>query len=137
MNPLPRTLLTALAAGMLACSSGDSGTPVGPVLRTQNYTGSLDDPARCGCGNGIIQYTVDAFTAGTLQARATVQPADAGLVVRLLDSSFTNVLATARSSAGTATFTVPVAPATYRIQLTLAPETGPRQATYALAVTLP
>jgi hypothetical protein len=104
--------------------------------RTETFTGNLDDPTRCACANGINQYTVTVAANGKLDAVAVVQPSDAQLVVRLLDSTFNTVFATSTQSGNTARLTFDVTPATYRIQAFLRSD-GPRQATFTLAVTHP
>jgi hypothetical protein len=130
-----RGVLIGWALMVVACGSS-STSPTTPTLRTQTFNGSLDDPTRCTCGNGINQYTVEVGATGRLDAAATFQPADAALVVRLLDSSFNTVHAVSTRSGNTARLEFNVVPATYRMQVFLSSE-GPRQATFALTVTHP
>jgi hypothetical protein len=132
-----RLALVALTAMTLACSGGDD-TPTGPSRVTENFSGSLDDPTRCTCNNGVTngigQFTIQVANQGTVEAAATFQPADAALVVRLLDQTFNTVFVVSTRSGNTARFTHEAAPGTYRVQVFLASD-GPRQATYSVAVT--
>ena len=113
---------------------GDS--PTGPQLKTETFSFSLTDPDRCNCGNGIAQYTIEVTEPGTLEATATWNPADAVLVVRLLNDNFTTVFATSTPTGTTARLSSAVTRGTYRIQVFLAP-TGGRNATYQLTITHP
>jgi hypothetical protein len=134
-----RLALVALTAMIVACSGGDD-TPTGPSRTTENFSGSLDDPTRCTCNNGVTnginQYTIQVATRGVVDAAATFQPADATLVVRLLDETFNTVFVVSTRSGNTARFSHDAAPGTYRVQVFLASD-GPRQATFSLAVTHP
>ena len=130
-----RLALLALAVCLAACGGG-SDTPTGPSRRTETFSGSLDDPTRCTCENGINQYTLQVATRGTVEAAGTPTPADAQLVVRLLDESFNTVHATSTLSGGVARFSFEAAPATYRVQVFLGSD-GPRQANFTLSLTHP
>jgi len=105
-------------------------------MRTENFSFNLVDPDRCTCGNGVAQYTIDVAAAGTLDAVATWTPADAKLVVRLLDSSFNTVFVTSTPTGTTARLSFDVTPGTYRMQVFLASD-GSRTASYQLSVTHP
>jgi len=118
---------------MAACGSD---SPTGPQMRTEDFSFNLVDPDRCTCGNGLAQYTIDVAAAGTLDAVATWSPADANLVVRLLDSSFNTVFATSTPTGTTARLSFGVTPGTYRMQVFLS-GTGSRTASYQLSVTHP
>ncbi len=128
--------LLALAVCLAACGGGGGDTPTGPSRRTETFSGSLNDPSRCTCGDGINQYTIQVAARGTVEAAGMPAPADAQLVVRLLDESFNTVLATSTLSGGVARFALDVSPGTYRVQVFLGSD-GPRQATFTLAVTHP
>ena len=125
-------MLAALVAG--GCGSSDA--PTTPTRQTQTVSGSLDDPTRCTCDGGIRTYTVNSTTSGTIEASATFQPADARLVVRLLDSSLNTVHVVSTLSGNTARFTFNGPAASYGVQVFLASD-GPRQATFNLTLTYP
>jgi hypothetical protein len=130
---VPAAIFCLLIPVLQGCG-GDS--PTGPEVKTETFTFSLTDPDRCNCGNGIAQYTIEVAESGTLEATATWTPADAVVVVRLLDANFTNVFATSTPSGTTARLSQAVTRGTYRIQVFLAP-TGGRNASYQLTVTHP
>jgi len=125
----------ALAASLSACGSSMTSSPP-DNRRVSTFSGSLDDPTRCTCGVGLGAYTIQPSASGRLDAVATVQPADARLVVRLLDSTLNTVHVVSQQSANTATLGFDVSPGTYAIQVFLASD-GPRQASYNLTVTYP
>jgi uncharacterized repeat protein (TIGR01451 family) len=120
----------------LAACGSESPTTTLPVTTETFPSFTIVDPDRCTCGNGLATYTVTLANAGTVDATATFSPADAVLVVRILDANFVNVLATSTISGSTARFTQSLAPGSYRIQVFLA-SSGPRSATFQLAVTHP
>lgn len=126
----------ALAVFALMLWGCGGGSPAAPSRQTVTFTGSLDDPTACTCGNGINQFTITVTAAGRVDATATFQPADAQLVARLLDSSFNTVFATSTRSGNTASLSHEATPATYRLQVFLA-SSGPRQATFTLSVIHP
>ena len=128
-----RAALLLLTLTMAACGSD---SPTGPQMRTENFSFNLVDPDRCTCGNGVAQYTIDVAAAGTLDAVATWTPADANIVVRLLDSSFNTVFATSTQTGATARLAFDVTPGTYRMQVFLRSD-GSRTASYQLSVTHP
>ena len=128
-----RAALLFMTLTLAACGSD---SPTGPQIRTENFSFSLVDPDRCTCGNGIGQYTIDVAAAGTLDATATWTPADANLVVRLLDSSFNTIFATSTPTGTTARLSHNVTPGTYRMQVFLG-STGARSASYQLTVSHP
>ena len=125
----------ALAMLLSACGSYMSPTPQ-DMRRVSNFNGTLDDPNRCTCGGGLGTFSVQPGASGMLEAVAMVQPADARLVVRLLDPSLNTVHAVSQQSGSTATLNFNVAPGTYGIQVFLASD-GPRQASYSLVVRYP
>jgi hypothetical protein len=131
-----RAMLAALAMLVAACGGSDNPSTPTDTRITETFNGSLDDPNRCTCGNGINQYTITVATAGVLDATATFQPADAELVVRLLDSSFNQIFQTSTRSGNTARLSHNAAAGTYRMQVFMGGG-GPRQATFSLAVTHP
>ena len=104
--------------------------------RVSTFNGSLDDPTRCTCGSGLGSFSVQPIASGRLDAVATVQPADAKLVVRLLDPSLNTVHVVSTQTGSTASLGFDVTAGTYAIQVFLASD-GPRQATYNLTVTYP
>jgi len=124
-----------LAALLSACGSSMTAPPP-DTRRVSTFTGTLDDPTRCTCGGGLGAFSIQPGASGRLDAVATVQPTDAKLVVRLLDSSLNTVFAVSSQSASTATLSFNVAPGTYAVQVFLASD-GPRQASYSLSVTYP
>ena len=128
-------ILTALLS---ACGSGMTPTSTTPkdTRRVSTFNGSLDDPTRCTCGVGLGAFSVQPIASGRLDAVATVQPADARLVVRLLDPSLNTVYVVSTQSGSTASLNFDVAAGTYAVQVFLASD-GPRQATYSLTVTYP
>ena len=130
-----RTLasLCLLTLALHGCG-GDS--PTGPELKTQTFSFSLTDPNRCTCGDGLAQYTIEVGSSGPLEATATWQPADAVVVVRLLNENFTTIFATSAATGTTARLSHQVTPGTYRVQVFLGP-TGGRAASYQLSVTHP
>jgi hypothetical protein len=128
--------LAALGLALALAGCGNDPAAPTPVLRTLNFNGSLQDPTGCTCGDGINQYTVQPGASGRLDAVATFQPADAQIVVRLLDESFNTVFAVSTRSGTSARLSHDVAPGTYRLQVFLA-SSGPRQATFGLTVTHP
>ena len=91
--------------------------------------GLLDEPDR-------RRFAALGVFAGGLDAVAAVQPADAKLVVRLLDSSLNTVHVVSTQTGATAALNFTVAPGTYAIQVFLASD-GPRQASYSLSVMYP
>jgi hypothetical protein len=117
-----------------------SDSPSGPDRRTQTQSGFLDDPTRCTCNNGtstgLQVYGFETTKSGTIEATATFQPADARLVVRLLDSSFNTVYVVSTLSGTSARFTYEGAPGKYNVQVFLASD-GPRQATFNLTLQYP
>jgi hypothetical protein len=125
-------------AVLLTGCGGDTPTTPQDTRRTSTFSGTLDDPTRCTCGVGvgIGVYSVQPSAAGRLEAVATVQPADAKLVVRLLDTSLNTVHVVSTQSGNTASLQFDVAPGTYALQVFLASD-GPRQASYSLAVKYP
>jgi hypothetical protein len=130
------TLGLILAALLSACGSSMTMTPQ-DTRRTSTFSGTLDDPTRCTCAPGALgAFTVQPNASGRLDAVATVQPADAQLVVRLLDSSLNTVHVVSTQTGATAALNFTVAPGTYAIQVFLASD-GPRQASYSLSVTYP
>jgi hypothetical protein len=125
-----------LAALLSACGSSMTTTPP-DTRRVSTFSGTLDDPTRCTCAPSALgAFTVQPNASGRLDAMATVQPADAKLVVRLLDPSLNTVHAVSTQSGATATLNFTVAPGTYAIQVFLASD-GPRQASYNLSVAYP
>jgi len=128
-------LALTLAASVSACGSSMTSSPP-DNRRVSTFSGGLDDPTRCTCGVGLGSYTVQPSASGRLDAVATVQPADARLVVRLLDRTVNTVHVVSQQSGNTATLNFDVTPGTYAIQVFLASD-GPRQATYNLTVTYP
>lgn len=132
------TLGLTLAALFSACGSSMTATSMTPTdtRRVSMFSGALDDPARCTCGAGIGAYSVQPIASGRLEAVATVQPADAKLVVRLLDPSLNTVYVVSTQTGSTASLGFDVTAGTYAIQVFLASD-GPRQATYSLSVTYP
>ena len=129
-------ILLILAALLSACGSSTTMTPP-DTRRVSTFSGTLDDPTRCTCAPGALgAFTVQPNASGRLDAVATVQPADAKLVVRLLDPSLNTVHVVSTQTGATATLNFTVAPGTYAIQVFLASD-GPRQASYNLSVTYP
>jgi hypothetical protein len=125
-----------LAALLSACGSSMTSTP-SDTRRTSTFSGTLDDPTRCTCAPGALgAFTVQPNASGRLDAVATVQPADAKLVVRLLDPSLNTVHVVSTQTGATASLNFNVAPGTYAIQVFLASD-GPRQASYSLSVMYP
>ena len=119
-----------------ACGSSMTATPP-DTRRVSTFSGTLDDPTRCTCAPGALgTFTVQPNASGRLDAVATVQPADAKLVVRLLDPSLNTVHVVSTQTGATAALNFTVAPGTYAIQVFLASD-GPRQASYNLSVTYP
>jgi len=125
----------ALVALLSACGSSMTTTPT-DTRRVSTFSGTLDDPTRCTCGSGLGRFSVQPGASGRLDAVATVQPADAKLVVQLLDASLNTVYVVSTQSAATATLNFDVAPGTYALQVFLASD-GPRQASYSLSVMYP
>ena len=127
-----------LAALLSACGNSMTATSMTPkdTRRVSTFNGSLDDPARCTCGGGLGAFSVQPIASGRLDAVATVQPADAKLVVRLLDPSLNTVYVVSTQSGTTASLNFDVTAGTYAIQVFLASD-GPRQATYSLTVAYP
>ena len=123
------------AALLSACGSGMTSTP-SDNRRVSTFSGSLDDPTRCTCGLGLGSFSVQPSASGRLDAVATVQPADAKLVVRLLGGSLNTVHVVSQQTGNTASFNFNVTPGTYGIQAFLASD-GPRRASYNLTVTYP
>jgi hypothetical protein len=130
------SLCLVVAATLLAC--GGSQTPTGPqdTRRVASFNGALDDPTRCTCNGGIRTFDVQTLASGQLDAVATVQPADARLVVRLLDRTVNTVYAVSTQQGGTARLSFGVVPATYVVQVFLGSD-GPRQASFSLNLTYP
>ena len=128
-------LASTLAALLSACGSSMTGPPP-DNRRVSTFSGNLDDPTRCTCGVGLGSFSVQPSASGRLDAVATVQPADAKLVVRLLDSTLNTVHVVSQQTGNTASFNFTVTPGTYGIQVFLASD-GPRQASYNLTVTYP
>jgi hypothetical protein len=129
-------LALILAALLSACGSSMTATPP-DTRRVSTFSGTLDDPTRCTCAPGALgAFTVQPNASGRLDAVATVQPADAKLVVRLLDPSLNTVHVVSTQTGATAALNFTVAPGTYAIQVFLASD-GPRQASYNLSVTYP
>jgi hypothetical protein len=125
-----------LAALLSACGSSTTMTPP-DTRRVSTFSGTLDDPTRCTCAPSALGvFTVQPNASGRLDAAATVQPADAKLVVRLLDPSLNTVHVVSTQTGATAALNFTVAPGTYAIQVFLASD-GPRQASYSLSVTYP
>ena len=130
------TLALTLAALLSACGSSMTMTPQ-DTRRTSTFSGTLDDPTRCTCAPGALgAFTVQPNASGRLDAVATFQPADAKLVVRLLDPSLNTVHVVSTQTGATAALNFTVAPGTYAIQVFLASD-GPRQASYNLSVAYP
>jgi hypothetical protein len=126
-------ILTALLS---ACGSSMTMTPP-DTRRVSTFSGTLDDPTRCTCAPSALgAFTVQPSASGRLDAVATVQPADAKLVVRLLDPSLNTVHVVSTQTGATAALNFTVAPGTYAIQVFLASD-GPRQASYSLSVMYP
>jgi hypothetical protein len=129
-----RALSCVLALGLAACGSD---SPTTPSLQTHSYTATLTDPQKCQCGNGVNQYIVDVKEAGRVEANLTWTPADAVVIVRLMDSSFNTVFATSVANGATARLSHQVTAAgSYRLQLFLS-QGGATNATYQLIVTHP
>jgi hypothetical protein len=128
-------LCLTLATLLSACGSSTTPTPQ-DTRRVATFKGTLDDPTRCTCGDGLGAYTVQPIASGRLDAVATVQPADAKLVVRLLDASLNTVYVVSQQSGDTAALNFDVSAGTYSIQVFLASD-GPRQASYSLTLTYP
>ena len=133
---MTRWTITCLALAVALTGCGDSTTGPQDERRVATFSGSLDDPARCTCDAGIRSYTIQPSASGRLDAVATVQPADAHLVVRLLDNTLNNVYAVSAQQGARASLGYDVAPGTYSMQVFLASD-GPRQATFTLNVTYP
>jgi hypothetical protein len=133
-----RTILSVTLAALLAgCGGYDSPTTPQDSRRVSTFTGTLNDPSRCTCDAGLGRFSVQAAAAGRLDAVATVTPADARLVVRLLDSSQNTVFVVSQQNGNTASLGFDVtAGTTYSIQVFLASD-GPRQASYSLTVRYP
>jgi hypothetical protein len=123
-------VLTSLACG--------SEPPAGPqdTRRTSSFSGTLDDPRKCTCDEGARTFSVRSSAAGRIDMVATVQPADAKLVVRLLDNGLDTVYAVSVQQGATARLSFDAPPATYAVQVFLASD-GPRHATFTLEVTYP
>jgi hypothetical protein len=134
----PFALALTLAALFSGCGSNmtTTSTPPKDTRRVSTFSGSLDDPARCTCGGGLGAFSVQPIASGRLDAVATVLPADAKLVVRLLDPSLNTVYVVSTQTGTTSSLGFDVTPGTYAIQVFLASD-GPRQATYNLTVTYP
>jgi hypothetical protein len=132
-----RRLAASLTLTVLLSGCGSS-TPMAPadMRRVSTFSGSLDDPTRCTCGPGLGAFSVQPVASGRLDAVAAVQPVDAKLVVRLLDTSLNTVYVVSSQVGNTASLHFDVAPGTYAIQVFLSSD-GPRQASYNLAVTYP
>ena len=129
-----QTIIVAVALLVAGCG-GDS--PGGPSRSTESFNGSLDDPSRCTCDQGLGRYTVQVGAAGTVEAVANFQPPDAQIVVRLLDSTLNTVFAVSTRSGSSARLVYEApAPGRYAVQVFLASD-GPRQATYSLSVVHP
>jgi hypothetical protein len=129
------TLCLTLITLLSAC--GSSTTPTSQDMRrVATFNGTLDDPKSCTCGSGLGAYTIQPIASGRLDAVATVQPADAKLVVRLLDASLNTIYVVSKQSGNTATLNFDVAADTYAVQVFLGSD-GPRQASYSLTVTYP
>ena len=130
-----RTGLAAALLGLALVACG-SDSPSGPSRRTETFSGSPDDPTICTCGSGLKTFSVDVVASGRVDVVASYQPADATLVVRLLDQSLNTVFAVSTRAAGSATLSYDALPASYRLQVFLASD-GPRQATFTLNATHP
>ena len=134
---MTRHLTACLALTVLLSACGSNGTPTSPDgRRVSTFNGTLDDPTRCTCGVGLGAFTVLPASSGRLDATATVTPADAQLVVRLLDASLNTVYVVSKQTGNKATLSFDVAAGTYGMQVFLASD-GPRQASYSLTVTYP
>jgi hypothetical protein len=129
--------VAVLFVSSLIVNACGSDSPTGPSLRTESFPAfTITDPTACNCGNGIAQYTIDVAAAGPLDAVATWTQSDANVIVRLLDASFTNVLATSTATGTTARLSREMVPGSYRVQVFLQ-GSGGRTATFSLAVTHP
>ena len=69
-----RLALAAMTAMIVACSGGED-MPTGPSRVTENFSGSLDDPTRCTCNNGVtngigyqLRYAQDRFSFAEMWA---------------------------------------------------------------------
>jgi len=132
---MKKRLCVFVLGAMAAACGGDS--PSGPSRRSETFSGSLDDPTICTCGaTGIKAFGIDVVAAGRIDASATYQPADAQLVVRVLDQNLNTVFATSTRAGGSASLFYDAVPAKYNLQVFLASD-GPRQATFTLSVTHP
>jgi hypothetical protein len=120
---------------LLACG-GKLPTGRQETRRVSSFSGALDDPTKCTCNDGMRTFTVRPSVSGHLDAIATVQPADAHLMVRLVDSDLDTVVTVSTQQGATARLGFGVSPATYVVQVFLASD-GPRQATFRLDVTYP
>jgi hypothetical protein len=129
----------ALMGTLLACG-GNKTTDPNPVPQDNrhvvSFSAALDDPNRCTCNTGLRTYGVQVTVAGHLDAVATVAPADAQLVVRLLDNTINTVYAVSVQQGATARMGFDVVPGSYVVQVFLASD-GPRTANFSLDVTYP
>jgi hypothetical protein len=136
---MTRRIVLCLGLGLAAALSGcgkDATTGPTDTRRFATFNGDLDDPTKCTCGNGVNQFLIQPNGAGRLDAVATVQPADAKLVVRLLDSKLNTVYVVSSQTGDKATLGFDVVAGTYVLQAFLASD-GPRKATFTLGVTYP
>jgi len=133
-RPLP--LCLALASTFLACGGGTPMTGPQDTRQVSSFSGTLDDPARCTCDNGMRTYGIRTLAAGHLDIVANVQPAEARLVVRLLDNTVNTVYSVSTQTGATARLGFDVVPASYVVQVFLASD-GPRQASFTLEAKYP
>ena len=132
------SLCLALAGTLMACGGSDSVTTPTPqdTRQVSSFTAALDDPTKCTCDNGARTYGLRTSAAGHLDIVANVTPADAHLVVRLLDNSLNTIYAVSTQQGATARLGFDVVPAAYAVQVFLASD-GPRQATFTLEARYP
>ena len=133
-RPLPLSL--ALAAVFTACGGGTPMPTPQDTRQVSSFNATLDDPSRCTCDNGLRTYGIRTLAAGRLDIVATVQPAEARLVVRLMDNTINTVHAVSTQTGATARLGFDVVPANYVVQVFLASD-GPRQATFTLEARYP
>jgi hypothetical protein len=123
-------LLSTLAACGTSTTDPDTG------ITTDRYSGTLVDPTRCNCGNGINQYGVVVGKAGVVEATATWTEANAVVILRLTDNSFNTIYAVSTATGTTArlAYNAPAGP--YQVQVFLNQGPG-RTATFNLEIKHP